>query len=214
MSLDFLAFTPKLETYLTQVTHCVIVKPRSNPIRQMEQNMANQILENLNKRSSELAEKSQHFITSAYQKSLDAFGLDEEQVRSRINQLNEQRGKLETTVQNTVSEQLKDLQALEVKFLGRLEEAVGNFKGVVETNYGRLAESLDKLEKRIQDVEKNLSAKVSKLPIEDYDRLNADEIVRKIEVLPADALSALRGYESEHKGRVTILKAIDAKLAA
>lgn len=180
----------------------------------MEPTMANQILENLNKRSSELAEKSQHFITSAYQKSLDAFGLDEEQVRSRITQLNEQRGKLETTVQNTVTEQLKDLQALEVKFLGRLEEAVGNFKGVVETNYGRLAESLDKLEKRIQDVEKNLSSKVNKLPIQDYDRLNADEIVRKIEVLPADALSALRGYESEHKGRVTILKAIDAKLAA
>lgn len=176
--------------------------------------MANQLLENLNKRSSELAEKSQQFLSTAYQKSLDAVGLDEEEVRKRINQLNQQRSKIETTVSENVSTQLKELASLEVKILGKLEEAVVSFKGAVESNYGRLTESLDKLEKRIQDVEKNLASRLNKLPIADYDLLNADEIVRKLETLPGEELKALRGYEAEHKGRVTILKAIDAKLAA
>jgi hypothetical protein len=176
--------------------------------------MANQLLENINKRSSELAEKSQQFISTAYQKSLDAVGLDEEEVRKRIAQINDQRSKLETSVSTSFGSQLRELQSLEVKILSRLEEAVANFKGLVESNYGRLTESLDKLEKRIQDVEKSLASRISKLPIEDYDRLNADEIVRKIEALPGEELKVLRGYEAEHKGRVTILKAIDAKLAA
>lgn len=176
--------------------------------------MANEMLENLNKRSSEIAEKGQKYITQAYQKSLDALGLDEEEVRKRLSQLNEQRAKLETTVTQTVSTQLKELQGLEVKLLGRLEEAVAGFKKVAESNYDKLSLSLDKLEKRIQEVEHNLAAKTSALPIADYDQLNAEEIVKRIEALPSDQLVTLRGYEAGHKGRVTILKAIDAKIAA
>lgn len=176
--------------------------------------MANQVLENLNKRSSELAEKSQALITQAYQKSLDVLGLDEQEIRKRLDQLNDQRTKIESTVQQTVSLQVKELQTIEVKILGKLEEAVGTVKSLAESNFDRLSASLDKLEKRIQDVEKNLAAQINKLPIQDYDRLNADEIVRQIETLPGDDLKALRGYEAQHKGRVTILKAIDAKLAA
>ena len=176
--------------------------------------MANEMLENLNKRSSELAEKGQKYISQAYQKSLDALGLDEEEVRKRLHQINEQRAKFESTFSQTVTTQLKDLQGLEVKLLGRLEDAVAGFKKVAESNYGKLSQSLDKLEKRLQEVEKDLAAKANALPIEDYDRLNADEIVKRIETLPSEQLITLRGYEAGHKGRVTILKAIDAKIAA
>jgi uncharacterized membrane protein len=176
--------------------------------------MANEMLENLNKRSSEIAEKGQKYLSQAYQKSLDALGLDEEEVRKRLEQLNEQRTKIESQVSQAVSTQLKDLQGLEVKLLGRLEEAVVSFKKVTENNYEKLSQSLDKLEKRIQEVEQNIAAKKSALPIEDYDRLNAEEIVKRLEALPSEQLVALRGYEAGHKGRVTILKAIDAKIAA
>ena len=161
--------------------------------------MPNAILENIN---------------TAYEKGLDALGLDKDQIRTKVGQLQEKRAKLEASVQASVTEQVKELQGIEVRVLNRLEEAVGGFKNVIESNYGRLSGSLDKLEKRIADLEKTLSTKINALPIESYDVLNADEIVRKIDALKGGDLGAIRRYEIEHKGRVTVLKAIDAKLAA
>jgi DNA anti-recombination protein RmuC len=176
--------------------------------------MPNQIIDTINKRSSELAEKSQKAISTAYQRSLDVFGLDEDEMRDRLDQLKNRGEQIEATVQKTINDQLKELQLAEVKVINRLEEAVGSFKDLVSTNYGRISTSLDRLEGRLKDVEKSLSNRIHQLPIEDYDRLNADEIVRQIDALGANGLSTLRDYEAGHKGRVTILKAIDARLAA
>ena len=161
--------------------------------------MPNAILENIN---------------TAYEKGLDALGLDKDQIRTKVGQLQEKRAKLEASVQASVTEQVKELQGIEVRVLNRLEEAVGGFKNVIESNYGRLSGSLDKLEKRIADLEKTLSTRINSLPIESYDALNADEIVRKIDHLKGTDLGAIRRYEIDHKGRVTVLKAIDARLAA
>lgn len=176
--------------------------------------MANQILETFNKRSSELAERSQQAIHSLYQKSLDVLGLDEKQVRAKISDLQSRREQLEATVQKTIETQVRELQNVEVKVLGRLEDAVSSLKEIVTANAKRFSDSLDKLEKRIQEVEQSLNQRLNKLPIENYDQLNADEIVKQIETLPVEGLQAIRAYEAQHKGRVTILKAIDAKLAA
>ena len=176
--------------------------------------MPNALLENLNKRSSEFAEKGQHAINTAYHRSLDVLGLDEDEVRGRFEQLRERGQQLEGNVQKAFQEQLKELQFAEVRLLGRLEEGVSAFKDSVTSNFNRLSESLDKLEKRLQEVEKTLSNRIHKLPIEDYDRLNADEVVKRVDSLDAEALRAIREYESQHKGRVTVLKAIDSRIAA
>ncbi len=176
--------------------------------------MANQILENLNKRSSELAEKGQKAINTAYQKGLNALGLDEEKVRVRVDQLKDRRVQLESALQKTFSDQLKEMQTVELRVLGRLEDTVVGLKDLVSANSRKVADNLDKIEKRLQDLEKAVSSRMNQLPIEDYDLLNADEIVRKVETLGNEGLQALRKYETDHKGRVTILKAIDAKLAA
>ena len=43
------------------------------------------------------------------------------------------------------------------------------------------------------------------LPIPDYDELSASQVVERLEGLDHDSLEAVRRYESEHRGRNTIL---------
>jgi hypothetical protein len=43
------------------------------------------------------------------------------------------------------------------------------------------------------------------LPIPDYDELSASQVVERLDGLDADSLEAIRRYESEHRGRNTIL---------
>jgi hypothetical protein len=54
--------------------------------------------------------------------------------------------------------------------------------------------------------------KVPVLPIEDYDDLTAEEVVSRLDDLGSDGLRVIREYENEHKGRVTVLRAIDQRL--
>ncbi len=176
--------------------------------------MANELLENLNKRSSELAERGQKIFNSAYQKGIDRLGLDDDGMQNRLGQIKETRTKIETTLQQTVSEQLRELQSLESKLLLKLEDALKSLQGTVNKNYGRLSDSLGKLENRIREVEQSVSSRLDKMPIENYDQLNAEDIVRKLDELSGDQLELVRGYEADNKGRVTVLKAIDAKCAA
>jgi hypothetical protein len=49
------------------------------------------------------------------------------------------------------------------------------------------------------------------LPIPDYDELSASQVVQRLDGLDASSLEAIRSYESEHRGRNTILGKI-AKL--
>jgi len=46
---------------------------------------------------------------------------------------------------------------------------------------------------------------VDALPIPDYDELSASQVVERLEGLDRDSLEAVRRYESEHRGRNTIL---------
>jgi hypothetical protein len=43
------------------------------------------------------------------------------------------------------------------------------------------------------------------LPIPDYDVLSASQVVERLEGLDRESLEAIRRYESEHRGRNTIL---------
>jgi len=51
------------------------------------------------------------------------------------------------------------------------------------------------------------------LPIEQYNEKNVDEVVSALSNLPNEALQQVREYEVAHKNRVTVLRAIDEKLA-
>jgi len=46
---------------------------------------------------------------------------------------------------------------------------------------------------------------VDALPIPDYDELSASQVVERLEGLDRESLDAIRAYESEHRGRNTIL---------
>ena len=46
---------------------------------------------------------------------------------------------------------------------------------------------------------------VESLPIPDYDELSASQVVERLEGLDGEALDAIRRYETEHRGRNTIL---------
>jgi hypothetical protein len=49
------------------------------------------------------------------------------------------------------------------------------------------------------------SPSADSLPIPDYDELSASQVVERLDGLDADSLEAIRRYESEHRGRNTIL---------
>jgi hypothetical protein len=70
---------------------------------------------------------------------------------------------------------------------------------------------------RRPDVEIKLQpkeVKVRVLPIADYDALGVNDVVEALEGLDPPDLELVRDYESEHKNRKTVLRAIDQKLAA
>jgi hypothetical protein len=46
---------------------------------------------------------------------------------------------------------------------------------------------------------------VDALPIPDYDELSASQVVERLEGLDRESLDAIRAYETEHRGRNTIL---------
>jgi hypothetical protein len=46
---------------------------------------------------------------------------------------------------------------------------------------------------------------VDALPIPDYDELSASQVVERLDGLDRESLDAIRRYESEHRGRNTIL---------
>ena len=52
------------------------------------------------------------------------------------------------------------------------------------------------------------------VPIPEYHRLTAREIVRRLRAMPRPDVRKLRRHEHRHKGRQTILDAIDRRLAA
>jgi hypothetical protein len=55
--------------------------------------------------------------------------------------------------------------------------------------------------------------KVPILPIDNYSRLNVEEVIRRLDGLTVTELGVVKIFESSHENRVTILRAIDKRLA-
>jgi hypothetical protein len=52
------------------------------------------------------------------------------------------------------------------------------------------------------------------LPLENYDKLNANEVTDRIEKLEAQDIERLREYEARNKNRRTVLERMDARISA
>src|SRR5215217_42532 len=50
------------------------------------------------------------------------------------------------------------------------------------------------------------------LPLENYDMLNANEVIDRIEKLSAQNIERLRDYEAKNKNRRSVLERMDAKI--
>jgi hypothetical protein len=55
--------------------------------------------------------------------------------------------------------------------------------------------------------------KVPILPIDNYSRMDADEIIGRLEVLSVAELGIVKNFESSHKNRAAILEAIEKRVA-
>lgn len=99
---------------------------------------------------------------------------------------------------------VKVLKVLETRVETMLTELV---------NMGRreLNEIEDRIDAIVQRLDRELDEEIH--PIPSYDAKNAEEITRSLDGLDEMQLRTVRAYEVNHKNRVTILRAIDEKLA-
>lgn len=100
--------------------------------------------------------------------------------------------------------QLMSPQAVEARLLSTVHQGLAQIDGRVE---GRLA--------NVQETGANGNGKASgkRLPIADYDGLNAKEVVARLDALSAAELKAVQTYERRHKQRQTVLRATKQRLA-
>ena len=52
------------------------------------------------------------------------------------------------------------------------------------------------------------------LPLENYDKLNANEVIDRIEKLNAQDIERLRDYEARNKNRRSVLERMDGRISA
>lgn len=129
-------------------------------------------------------------------------------------------------VRTSVSQQQSNLQEFGEVRAARLRE--GTEIGVkvaqviekrVETMLGNLFEigqrQLQDVDARIEQMMEQIEGKLSEeVPfIANYDELNVDEIISLLGPLDAVELRMVRKHETNNKNRVTVLRAIDQKLA-
>ncbi len=131
-----------------------------------------------------------------------------EQVRTRVTQ---QQSELQEMAQVRVT-RLREGTEIGVKVAQVIEKRVESMLGqLFETGQRQLQDVDARIEQIMQQVEEKLSEEI--IPIANYDELNVDEIINLLGPLDGIELRAIRKYEMANKNRVTVLRAIDQKLA-
>jgi uncharacterized protein YukE len=105
---------------------------------------------------------------------------------------------------------------------GRLrDESLQTVYGLKGAAFGRAANllqsipSLDQPAKQLRDIADDARAAedaIARPPIDDYDNLNVKEVTDAIGELDLWSLQKVRDYEAANKNRVTVLRAVDARL--
>lgn len=168
--------------------------------------------ENLTYSMLDRAEEMQSRAMHQAEQRLDESVVRLKDARSRIqSRLQEERGELEESGERTEG-MLREGVEIGSKVLKVLEMRVETM----------LTELLDMGRRELGEVEERIEALVNRLdreleeeirPIANYDEKNVDEITSELADLDSMQLSTIRTYEVNHKNRVTILRAIDEKLA-
>lgn len=82
---------------------------------------------------------------------------------------------------------------------------------LLQMGHRGLADVDTRIEQMMERIDSQLAEEIQ--PIANYDELNVDEIISQLDPLDAIELRAIRKHETSHKNRVTILRAVDQKLA-
>ncbi len=103
------------------------------------------------------------------------------------------------------------------------DESLLTAYGIKRAAFGQAAELLHKIPsldqpaqqfRAIAEEAQAAEAALAKPPIADYDELNVKQVTDALEALDAWGLQKVRTYEEQNKGRVTVLRAVDAKLGS
>jgi hypothetical protein len=91
-------------------------------------------------------------------------------------------------------------------------EIVSATKGLTQTELARVYK-FERANENRSTVLEGVESRFVELPIPTYDALNVGEINERLEGLSPEELKVVRRYESDTKGRTTVLDKIDALLA-
>jgi uncharacterized protein (DUF433 family) len=97
--------------------------------------------------------------------------------------------------------------------VGEIVEQLGNLS-VEELQAARAYEQQNKNRDTLLEQIDSRIMEASGVPIRDYNSLNVDEIVDKLDNLSVEELQAARAYEQQNKNRDTLLERIDRRLNA
>lgn len=133
--------------------------------------------------------------------------------RERIQErLREERGDVEEAG-DLAENRLREGAEIGIKVLKVLETRVETMlTELVSMGRRELNEIEDRIDALVQRLDRELEEEIH--PIPNYDEKNAEEVTSALDGLDEMQLRTLRAYEVQHKNRVTILRAIDEKLAA
>jgi hypothetical protein len=101
-------------------------------------------------------------------------------------------------------EKLKGEFEQEGRYRGREEEVAARIVNKQRAQYGETKEAKRK-DREGKSPDQNL-------PLDDYDRLTVDDIVRELDDLSDGEVRRIRDYEKEHKERKSLLQAIERRL--
>ncbi len=131
-----------------------------------------------------------------------------EQVRTRVSQ---QQSDLQELAQVRVT-RLREGTEIGIKVAQVIEKRVETMLGsLFQTGQRQLQDVDARIEQIMEQMDSQFSEKIQ--PITNYDELNADEIISQLAPLDTIDLRVIRKQETANKNRVTVLRAIDQKLA-
>lgn len=164
---------------------------------------------NYMEKSSKTAERLARATGDSYKTVVDyTIGLGERNVRFA-------QGIADSSVKE-LRQQAEANRAMTREFVERAEGQRDAFRALVDesvdTYMDFLYAPLSYYKEGLRLVEKEIPS--GGLPISNYDRLNVEEISKKIDGLSAAEVRELRTYEKTHKNRETLIEQFDRKLRA
>ena len=179
--------------------------------------MINSTFDKVKETSTQIAAKGKEFFDQRVSPVLP------EQVKEALDKLEVQRERLEKEGREFLAKMLADQREYTDKVqkmvLNTVDDVLHKLNATTKERFDILAKGIERIEARLATLEETVAPAAEKaepelaFPIENYDKLNVEDVKKALEGLEAKALELVKTYEAEHKNRKTVLEAIDAKLA-